>query len=323
MRNLDTITCGVTPAAGCVTAQTASVFRTVDSGSFGCGSDVNRNRRERRESWQDGCFDRRTGLVNGYASGCGHCNGCNGCADGNACSTCTDSNACNVCATGNTCAVSTAGTASNTYTDNNACNGCATGNSCATGNTCAASAASTASNTCTANNACNGCATGNTCAASTAGNTCSPCTTAAQNSCGRSGLAQACHLPHHPCVTPGMVYETQHHLNDLHGAEEAIRKGTLFPQLYMPMMGECADNCGAQLCDGQADAFAAWELRLYLNTHPCDQQALQLFRKYARKAEQPNYAGAFAGDCGDRWSWAEAPWPWEFNAGCECGCNCE
>ena len=323
MRNLDTITCGVTPAAGCVTAQTASVFRAVDSGSFGCGSDVNRNRRERREGWQDGCFDQRAGLVNGYASGCGHCNGCNGCAAdktcnvcaaGNACSACTASNACNVCATGNTCA------ASNTCTANDACNICATGNTCA---------ASTACSTCTASNAGNVCATGNTCAAGnasntcTASNTCSPCTTAAQNSCGRSGPAQACHLPHHPCVTPGMVYETQHHLHDLHGAEEAIRKGTLFPQLYMPMRGECADGCGAQLCEGQAEAFAAWELRLYLNTHPCDQQALQLFRKYALKADQPNYAGAFAGDCGDRWSWTEAPWPWEFNAGCECGCNCE
>jgi spore coat protein JB len=90
------------------------------------------------------------------------------------------------------------------------------------------------------------------------------------------------------------------------------------------MRGECADNCGAQLCDGQAEAFAAWELRLYLNTHPCDEQALKLFRKYARKADQPNYAGAFAFDdgCPERWSWTDAPWPWEFNAGCENNCCC-
>lgn len=117
--------------------------------------------------------------------------------------------------------------------------------------------------------------------------------------------------------TPAMVYEEEHQLCQLHEAEEAIRKGTLFSQLYMPMNGECADACGAQLCEGQAEAFAAWELRLYLNTHPCDQQALQLFRKIARKACQPNYASTFAEDCDESWSWTDAPWPWDFNCGCE------
>lgn len=114
-----------------------------------------------------------------------------------------------------------------------------------------------------------------------------------------------------------MVYEAEHDLSQLHEMEEAIRKGTLFPQLYMPMKSECADACGAQLCDGQAEAFAAWELRLYLNTHPCDQQALKLFRQLARKTRQPNYATSFAQDCDEGWRWTDAPWPWEFNGGCE------
>ena len=103
----------------------------------------------------------------------------------------------------------------------------------------------------------------------------------------------------------------------MHEIEEAIRKGTLFSQLYMPMNGECADACGATLCEGQAEAFAAWELRLYLNTHPCDQQALQLFHKMARKAGEPNYASTFVEGCQSRWSWTDAPWPWEFNCACE------
>ena len=114
-----------------------------------------------------------------------------------------------------------------------------------------------------------------------------------------------------------MVYEAEHDLSQLHEAEEAIRKGTLFPQLYMPMNGECADACGAQLCEDQAEAFAAWELRLYLNTHPCDQQALKLFRQLARKTRQPNYATSFVQDCDEGWRWTDAPWPWEFNCGCE------
>lgn len=169
-----------------------------------------------------------------------------------------------------------------------------------------------------------------------------PCTCGADNSynaawngcnstCG--GNAARCNrCGNSPCtcnasaygIGPAMVYETGHSL-EVHAAEEAIRKGTLFSELYMPMMGEYADNCGAQLCDGQAEAFAAWELRLYLNTHPHDRQALELFRQYARCADQPNYAGAFAFDdgCPDHWSWTDAPWPWEHNAACEtnCGCN--
>lgn len=188
--------------------------------------------------------------------------------------------------------------------DRNRCSDCGLSDSCRRRNACGCD------DSCEAVSGRNGCAD---CSGGCVRN--DPCGCSRENNCGCSGS--------HHSLTPGMVYEQEHDLCQLHEAGEAIRKGTLFPQLYMPMMGECADNCGAQLCEGQAEAFAAWELRLYLNTHPCDQQALQLFRKYARKADQPNYAGAFAGDCGDRWNWTEAPWPWEFNAGCECGCNCE
>lgn len=156
--------------------------------------------------------------------------------------------------------------------------------------------------------------------------TCSSCNAyeTASNSCGSASRCPQCGNNPCTCNTPAMVYETAHDLT-LHTAEEAIRKGTLFSDLYMPMHGECADNCGAQLCDGQAEAFTAWELRLYLNTHPYDRHALEMFKRYARCADQPNYAGAFAFDdgCPERWSWTDAPWPWEFNAGCEnhCGCN--
>ncbi len=172
----------------------------------------------------------------------------------------------------------------------------------------------------------------------TCGNACSAAASCRENGCSNNrntGCNSSCAAPapcaacgHSPCTcghTPAMVYETPHCLDGLHGIEEAIRKGTLFSELYMPMNGEYADACGAQLCDGQAEAFAAWELRLYLNTHPCDRQALELFRHYCRRGDLPNYACAFAFDdgCAERWSWTDAPWPWEHNAACEnnCGCN--
>ncbi len=119
--------------------------------------------------------------------------------------------------------------------------------------------------------------------------------------------------------TAAMVYEEEHELDLFCEEEEAIRKGTLFTELYMPMNGECADNCGAKLCDGQAEAFAAWELRLYLNTHPNDWKALQMFRRYCCSCNDLSYASAFVCDDGQsrRWNWTDAPWPWEFNCGCE------
>ena len=65
----------------------------------------------------------------------------------------------------------------------------------------------------------------------------------------------------------------------------------------------------------QASAFAAWEMRLYLNTHPNDESALQMFEQICRQTHQPNYACTFApcvhNGC---WTWIQDPWPWELEA---------
>jgi len=224
MRNCDTITCAITPGAGCVVPSTASVFQAV--GKTGFAAD---------------CCERKAK------------NGC-----------CADS-----CGT-------TFGRNRNTD--------CGCNKDCECDSNCGTTFGRNRNTNCGCNN---GCACDNDRSSSHHGN------------------------------TPGMVYEADHQLCKMHEIEEAIRKGTLFSQLYMPMNGECADACGAQLCEGQAEAFAAWELRLYLNTHPCDQQALQLFQKMAHKTCEPNYATTFVEGCQSRWNWIDAPWPWEFNCSCE------
>jgi len=87
--------------------------------------------------------------------------------------------------------------------------------------------------------------------------------------------------------------------------------------------------------------FAAWELRLYLDTHPDDEKALQAYRRLCAECgnEPCNYACAGTGVCqklADRrdgrsfaaktvWSWIEGPWPWEpeangVRAADSCGC---
>lgn len=110
----------------------------------------------------------------------------------------------------------------------------------------------------------------------------------------------------------GMVYAEEQELGRVYESPSALKAGTLFPELHKPLNGYCPDGERCALC-GQAEAFALWELRLYLNTHPDDQEALCLFRRLCEEAGEPNYASSFlTGDCSDaRWEWADDPWPWE------------
>ena len=118
---------------------------------------------------------------------------------------------------------------------------------------------------------------------------------------------------------PAMVNVEAQELGEMYQAEAALKAGTLFPELHKPMRGYCPEG---SLCadDCQAEAFMLWELRLYLNTHPDDQDALALFRCLCKEACDPNYATAFLTEenCAG-WAWAKDPWPWEIEFN---GCNC-
>ena len=112
--------------------------------------------------------------------------------------------------------------------------------------------------------------------------------------------------------TAGMVYHAEQCLEKVFCAEQALRAGTMYPDLYKPM--NCADdpatNCPSEQ---QEKAFQLWELRLYLNTHPCDKKVLRLYRQLAKELGCPNYASTFdEDDCGaETWNWVNNPWPWE------------
>ena len=66
-------------------------------------------------------------------------------------------------------------------------------------------------------------------------------------------------------------------------------------------------------------SFMAYDMALYLDTHPDDQQAFEFFHKYNQMRRQAlaNYAAQFGPltmDCisnDDHWLWADQPWPWE------------
>mgnify|MGYP002562284903 FL=1 len=109
-------------------------------------------------------------------------------------------------------------------------------------------------------------------------------------------------------------------------------------------MAECVMN----LRRDYALPFAAWELRLYLNTHPQDRCALKQYQALMDQLPDGNYAAllqetpcamptesaltaldaasnpgdgslcaacAPGSSCPIYWEWLEGPWPWE------CGCG--
>lgn len=89
--------------------------------------------------------------------------------------------------------------------------------------------------------------------------------------------------------TDAIVAGTRQQLCQVYEAEQALCRGTLYPELDKPL--SCI-RCDCSPCATREHAydFAAWELRLYLNTHPCDKQALKLYRQYCAKLNGRGYA---------------------------------
>lgn len=67
-----------------------------------------------------------------------------------------------------------------------------------------------------------------------------------------------------------------------------------------------------------AAGFTAYDLHLYLNTHPYDQRALMLFNQATQRARlvtdqfERMYGPLTASSStGFPWQWIQNPWPWE------------
>ena len=58
-------------------------------------------------------------------------------------------------------------------------------------------------------------------------------------------------------------------------------------------------------------SFAVDEVKLYLDTHPCDNDAL---KQYA-SAYGPLTVDTADYSCAERWNWINEPWPWQ-EGGC-------
>ena len=64
--------------------------------------------------------------------------------------------------------------------------------------------------------------------------------------------------------------------------------------------------------------FVLQDLKLFLDTHPCNQEALKIYREYVQKArELRTQYTAFYGplmaenyEPENYWAWINNPWPW-------------
>lgn len=136
---------------------------------------------------------------------------------------------------------------------------------------------------------------------------CQTCATKVECGCADRSAKE----PHSRNAHVGIVHGMKQALADVYESESALRTGTLFPELHKPLNGRCPGCSNCSTCEQQA-AFAAWDLRLYLNTHPDDKEALALFRRLREEAQEPSYATTFLeDDCACGWDWTEGPWPWE------------
>ncbi len=68
--------------------------------------------------------------------------------------------------------------------------------------------------------------------------------------------------------------------------------------------------------------FAIDDVKLFLDTHPCDKAALEFYEKFrdTKKQLEKEYTAQYgplradAVPVSDRWTWADNPWPWEWEA---------
>lgn len=93
---------------------------------------------------------------------------------------------------------------------------------------------------------------------------------------------------------PAMVRPVNQELGTtMYDPDQALRHGTLFPELWKPLGNRELPVADCPCDEKQSKAFALWELRLYLDTHPDDACAMRLLAELHDQTPQPNYATTF------------------------------
>ena len=135
----------------------------------------------------------------------------------------------------------------------------------------------------------------------------------------RHGMLPSCA----PLANPYVPFQQEG--SEIYDHNDAIANGTLFPGLNLPFrLKETAfslpNNAAAEL---QALQFVLVELGLYLDTHKNDREAFNLYKQYAKLAEEGKaryvamYGPLLQWDVArdDAYTWLNDPWPWEYKEG--------
>ena len=105
-------------------------------------------------------------------------------------------------------------------------------------------------------------------------------------------------------------------------AEDALKRGTLFPGLDLPFMNVVnTRNFEGPLAEVMALCFVSHELQLYLDTHPDDAEAFKTLKQMLELTAEAKrrYAAKYGPLCpadlaeSERFDWLENPWPWDFD----------
>ena len=106
---------------------------------------------------------------------------------------------------------------------------------------------------------------------------------------------------------------------------DALNNGTLYPGLNLPfhIKATATSVPVTPLTELQALEFVNQELALYLDTHPNDAEAFELFRQYtameqeARAAYVANHGPVLRSETAESktYTWLNDPWPWNFQEG--------
>lgn len=106
---------------------------------------------------------------------------------------------------------------------------------------------------------------------------------------------------------------------------DALNNGTLYPSLNLPfhVKATAASLPQTPMTELQALEFVLNELALYLDTHPSDMEAFELFRQYDAMECEARAAFAAKGMPISRgetaksktYTWLKDPWPWNYQEG--------
>lgn len=106
---------------------------------------------------------------------------------------------------------------------------------------------------------------------------------------------------------------------------DALNNGTLYPGLNLPFRAKvnAANLPQTAMTELQALEFVIQELALYLDTHPSDGEAFELFKQYTalEQAARTDFATAYGPlyredtTKSKTYTWLKDPWPWNYQEG--------